>query len=191
MQPALSIQPIGNDWSAQIVELILPIQQLEFSVPTTLEKQPDLLDIERAYQATGGGFWGAVAHTAHPLAAPASTTPASHASTILAADTATRLVGTIGLIAIPGANGVIRKMFVHKEYRGKPHNIAQRLLDALITHAQTSGIQNLYLGTIHTMEAAARFYTRNGFAPIRQSNLPPAFPLMSVDDTFYHRNVYL
>jgi len=164
MQPAISIQSIGNAWSPQLIGLILPIQQLEFRVPTTLEKQPDLLDIDAAYHATGGGFWGAFANS--------------------------RLIGSVGLIAI-GRLGVIRKMFVHKDYRGKPHNVAQCLLDALITHAQTAGIQDLYLGTIHTMEAAARFYSRNGFARIDRSGLPAAFPLMSVDDTFYHRNVYL
>lgn len=186
MQPDIAIQPIGNAWSSQVVRLILPIQQLEFRVPTTLEKQPDLLDLDGSYHATGGGFWGAIANghaTDHTNGAD------------------TRLIGTIGLIAIPSSEpdekdrqpifGVIRKMFVHKDYRGKTHHIAQRLLDTLIAHAQTAGIPNLYLGTIHTMEAAARFYTRNGFAKIDRSSLPPGFPLMTVDDTFYHRNTYL
>src|SRR5579872_6121722 len=158
-----AIQPIGNAYSPHIVGLILPIQQLEFLVPTTLEKQPDLLDIDGSYHATGGGFWGAFAniHTAGTIPDTAAT--------------AHRLVGTIGLIAIPGHNGVIRKMFVHKDFRGKPYNIAQGLLDALLDHAQTSGIQHLYLGTIHSMQAAARFYTRNGFAKVDRSSLPPAF----------------
>src|SRR5579872_6296530 len=165
MQPDITIQPIGNAWSLQVIGLILPIQQVEFRVPTTLEKQPDLLDIDGSYHAPGGGFWGALANG--------------------------QVIGTIGLIAIAGHNGVIRKMFVHKAYRGKPYNIAQHLLDALLGHARTTGIQDLYLGTIHTMEAAARFYTRNGFARIGKSSLPRGFPLMAVDDTFYHRNVYL
>jgi GNAT superfamily N-acetyltransferase len=186
MQAAISIQPVGNAWSPQIIELILPIQQLEFRVPTTLEKQPDLLDIDGSYSATGGGFWGAFT-TSHATALPTAATTAA----IPSAGITHHLVGTIGLIAIPGGNGVIRKMFVHIDYRGKPHNIAQHLLDALINHARTTGIQNLYLGTIHTMEAAARFYTRNGFAKVDRSSLPAAFPLMSVDDTFYCRNVYL
>jgi len=187
MQPAITIQSLGNAHSPQIIELILPIQQGEFRVPTTLEKQPDLRDIDGAYHATGGGFWGAFAEE-QPVGVDVHLT-ANHI----------RLVGTIGLIAIAGHTrnekdpqspfGVIRKMFVHKDYRGKPHNIAQLLLDTLIAHARTSGICNLYLGTIHTMEAAARFYTRNGFIPIDKTALPASFPLMAVDDTFYRRPV--
>ena len=214
MQPDITIQPIGNAWSPQVVGLILPIQQLEFHVPTTLEKQPDLLDIEASYHATGGGFWGALATGHAKDTGTAGPDPATDRLTRTAGhdpatdrligtagpDPATgRLIGTIGLIAIaarePGNTarqpvfGVIRKMFVHKDYRGKPHNIAQRLLDALFAHARTTGIQDLYLGTIHTMEAAARFYTRNAFLPIDRSALPALFPLMSVDDSFYHLTV--
>jgi GNAT superfamily N-acetyltransferase len=92
----------------QIMDLILPIQQIEFNVPVTREAQPDLLDIDTHYSATGGGFWGAFDQD--------------------------RLVGTIALIATGHHAGALRKMFVQKEYRGKEWGIAQSLLLTLEEH---------------------------------------------------------
>jgi DNA-binding MarR family transcriptional regulator/GNAT superfamily N-acetyltransferase len=154
------IQHIGNEFSGQAIGLILPIQQKEFAVPVTLEGQPDLMDIEKYYHQSGGGFWGAFLEN--------------------------ELLGTIGLINIGKGNGVIRKMFVQRDYRGKDWGIAQRLLDTLKDFCLEAGIQNIYLGTIDIMKAAARFYERNGFVRILRSEFPTGFPLMAVDNTFYH-----
>ena len=77
-------------------------------------------------------------------------------------------------------------MFVHAAYRGKQWGIAQGLMDMVVGHCRDAGIKDLWLGTIHTMGAAARFYERNGFVKISKDELPGHFPLMAVDDTFYH-----
>lgn len=201
MGPEMTILSIGNAWSARAIELILPIQQLEFHLPVTAAGQPDLADIDRFYHAPGGGFWGAVIDG--------------------------RLIGTIGLLAIGNHTGVIRKLFVHKDARGPQggdargpqggdawgpqggvakdargpqrgiakdargpqRSIAQRLLDTLIDHARTTGIRDLYLGTVDTMKAAARLYERNGAVRIQKTQLPPLFPLVAVDNTFYHLHI--
>jgi GNAT superfamily N-acetyltransferase len=160
MQTRLTIEPLGNAFSSQAIDLILPIQQVEFNVPVTLADQPDLLDIEHYYTGSGGGFWGALYDG--------------------------QLVGTIGLIAIAGQGGVIRKMFVKREFRGKEWGIAQQLLDILITYSRQQGIQTLYLGTVTKLEAAIRFYTRNGFQVIPKADLPAAFPIMQADNVFYY-----
>ncbi len=55
----LKIQPIGNEYSEQAIDLILTIQQKEFYIPLTIHDQPDLLEIEDFYQKAGGNFWGA------------------------------------------------------------------------------------------------------------------------------------
>jgi GNAT superfamily N-acetyltransferase len=164
------IIPLSNVHGGQVADLILPIQQIEFSVPITLDDQPDLQDIEAAYFRPGGHFWGAFVDD--------------------------ELAGTIGLLASPPGRlpestphapfGVIRKMFVRMEYRGKPWGLAQLLLETGIAHARRSGMEHLYLGTISRMHAAHRFYEKNGFTRIAKENLPAAFPLMPVDDTFYH-----
>lgn len=160
METAPHIELLHNEYCEQIIDLILPIQQIEFNVPVTAEDQPDLRDIETNYHQTGGGFWGARYNG--------------------------ELVGTIGLIAIENHGGTIRKMFVRKEFRGKELRIAQRLLDVMIDHCRVHGITGLYLGTVEKLQAAIRFYERNGFVRIAKSDLPKSFPLMPVDNTFYH-----
>ncbi|MBO9691418.1 GNAT family N-acetyltransferase [Chryseobacterium sp.] len=159
----LEIQPIGNSYSEQAIDLILTIQQKEFNIPITIQDQPDLLQIESFYTEAGGNFWGAFVDG--------------------------ELVGSIALIKFDGRAGAIRKMFVKREFRGKELNIAQELLEVLITFCHKSGIDDLYLGTITVLKAAQRFYERNHFVKIEKGNLPADFPLMSADDIFYHLNI--
>ena len=89
-------------------------------------------------------------------------------------------------MVIGPATGVIRKLFVEKDYRGKQHAIAQRLLDTLKTHCHSIPIRDVYLGTVATMKAAARFYERNEFKLLPGTQLPQSFPFALVDNTFYH-----
>ncbi|MDJ1499586.1 GNAT family N-acetyltransferase [Xanthocytophaga agilis] len=154
------IKPLQNEHCRQIQELILPIQQLEFNIPVTLEAQSDLFDIETYYHNTGGGFWGAFDEN--------------------------KLVGTIALIATSHQAGAIRKMFVKKEYRGRDYGIAQSLLEILFVYSKEHQIKDLYLGTVEVLRAAQRFYERNGFQPLLKSALPSYFPIMPVDTLFYH-----
>jgi GNAT superfamily N-acetyltransferase len=160
MSASILIEPIYNNYCARIIDIILPIQQIEFGVPITLEGQPDLLDIETNYHKDGGGFWGALNKE--------------------------ELVGTIALINVGHNAGVIRKMFVKKAYRGKELNIAQHLLESLIDYCKQQGITDIYLGTVDILKAACRFYERNGFVKIDMEALPSYFPRMKADNTFYH-----
>jgi GNAT superfamily N-acetyltransferase len=165
MTASLSIDPIGNAWSREVIDIILPIQQREFNVPVTLEAQPDLLQLDEVYHSSGGGFWGARYDG--------------------------QLVGTIGLIAFDGPAGAIRKMFVRKEFRGRELGIAQQLLDTLVAYSRQRGLRALYLGTVPKLHAALRFYERNGFRPVQKQNLPPSFPVMEVDTVFYFLDLSL
>lgn len=159
----LEIQSIGNSYSEQAIDLILTIQQKEFNIPIAIQDQPDLLQIESFYTDAGGNFWGAFADG--------------------------ELVGSIALVKFDDRAGAIRKMFVKKEFRGKELNIAQELLEVLISFCRENRIDDLYLGTITVLKAAQRFYERNEFVKIDKSNLPVKFPLMSADDVFYHLNL--
>ncbi|MDQ1858979.1 GNAT family N-acetyltransferase [Chryseobacterium sp. WLY505] len=159
----LEIQSIGNSYSEQAIDLILTIQQKEFNIPITIQDQPDLLQIQSFYTDAGGNFWGAFADG--------------------------ELVGSIALVKFDDRAGAIRKMFVKKEFRGKELNIAQELLEVLISFCRENRIDDLYLGTITVLKAAQRFYERNHFGKIEKSDLPVKFPLMSADDVFYHLNL--
>jgi len=160
MDKEIIIQPLDNRYCARIIDVILPIQQIEFNIPVTLEGQSDLLDIETYYIGTGGNFWGAFSQG--------------------------KLVGTIALIATGHQAGAIRKMFVKKEFRGKDLNIAQQLFTTLVEYCNSHQITDLYLGTVEVLKAAHRFYERNGFFRIDKADLPVYFPAMKTDNMFYH-----
>lgn len=154
----LEIKIINNTYSKSVIELVLNIQQKEFNVPITIEDQPDLMQIENFYLNSGGNFWGAFIND--------------------------ELVGTIALVKFDENAAAIRKMFVKKEFRGKEYNIAQQLLETLITYCYENGIEEVYLGTVSILKAALRFYERNLFKIIDKEDLPAKFPLMSADNVF-------
>ncbi|WP_291272239.1 GNAT family N-acetyltransferase [Geothrix sp.] len=159
---AFRIQPFQTGLETQVLDLILPIQQVEFGVPITAADQPDLGRIPEVYQSGRGGFWVG-----------------------LEGD---RVVGTLGLIDFgqaPGGGGALRKMFLHPDQRGT--GLAQALLDTLLAHARTQGLPGLWLGTLPHMAAAHRFYERNNFHRVEPEALPPDFPRMPVDTVFYTR----
>jgi RimJ/RimL family protein N-acetyltransferase len=159
MDSSVSIKPVYNDLTNEVINLILPIQQIEFNVPVTLQDQPDLLNIDSSYHRDGGGFWGAFREG--------------------------ELVGTIGLINIGHNSGAIRKMFVKKEFRGKVHGIAQKILETLVAYSIEKNMSDLYLGTVPVLQAAMRFYERNGFEKIGIERIPDFFPRMKADTVFY------
>ena len=156
----LTIAPIFNDDCTEIIDLILPIQQIEFNVPITIEGQPDLLDIESNYHQGGGNFWGAKIDG--------------------------ELVGTIALINTGHNACALRKMFVKKEFRGKEYGIAQKLLETLLTFCRDQQIADIYLGSVDILKAAHRFYEKNDFNRIAVADLPAYFPRMMADNKFYH-----
>lgn len=158
----VSIVTYRPPYKEEIARLILSIQQGEFNVPITLADQPDLLEIENFYQNGKGNFWCAL-------------------------NSEGQVIGTIALIDIGHQSGVIRKMFVHADYRGGETKVAQQLLNLLEQWAAEKSIHTIYLGTIDRLYAANRFYLRNHYEQIKESLLPPWFPRMQVDNTFFRK----
>jgi N-acetylglutamate synthase-like GNAT family acetyltransferase len=146
-----------------IVDLILPIQQQEFNVPITIQDQPDLQNIISFYLKGNGNFWVAVSQK--------------------------QVVGTIALVDIGNNQVALRKMFVHRDNRGKEKGVAQLLFDILATWCKQKAVKEVLLGTIDSMHAAHRFYTKNGFSEVSKADLPSNFPVMRVDNKFYKWNV--
>ncbi|MDR6515560.1 GNAT family N-acetyltransferase [Chryseobacterium camelliae] len=159
----INIQQLDNTYSDELINLILTIQQKEFNVPITIDDQPDLKKVEEFYIESGGNFWGAFINS--------------------------ELVGSIALVKFDDKAGAVRKMFVKKECRGKEFNIAQELLEVLISFCRKTGIEKIYLGTVDILKAAIRFYERNYFLETKKEDLPARFPLMSADNVFYSLNV--
>ncbi len=153
------IVPFEDQYAESVIQLILHIQQNEFGIPITLADQPDLLAIPAVYQQNGGNFWVALSDE--------------------------KVVGSIALIDCGAGIGCIRKMFVHAGFRGKQKGVAQQLLNTLEAQAMQHRMASLYLGTVAKLEAAIRFYEKNGFVPVEPNALPPVFPRMAVDTHFF------
>ncbi len=143
----------------EVSELIITIQQDEFKIPITLEKQPDLQHINTFYQVGKGNFWVAKIDD--------------------------KVIGTIALLDIGDDKSALRKMFVAKEYRGKEFGAGQKLLDKLLDWCKEKKVSEIFLGTTEKFIAAQRFYERNGFIEISNQDLPIQFPVMDVDVKFY------
>ncbi len=154
-----SIVTYSNRYRAEIIDLILNIQQVEFNIPIDIDDQPDLKNIPAFYQTGKGNFWIALADNT--------------------------IIGTIGLLDIGHNTGVLRKMFVSRPFRGKRFAIAEKLLYTALEHAKKEGLTKIYLGTTDRFIAAQKFYLKNGFTTIIKSGLPDFFPLMAVDSVFF------
>jgi len=155
----MHITPYNSHDNSVIVDLITSIQIEEFGVATSAEKQPDLLDIPNFYQQGAGNFW--LAFVGEELA------------------------GTIAIKDVGDGVCALRKMFVKKEYRGKPHGIAAALMQTLVGWAEEHDVKEIYLGTVDVYHAAHRFYEKNGFAEVARHEVPDSVPLMDVDVKYY------
>lgn len=146
-----------------VEDVVLPIQMIEFGLPYPREQQPDLMDIPGTFQKGNGGFWVAI-----------------HEGVV---------IGTIGIVDIGNGQAALKKMFVHKDFRGKEHGVAAALLENAMEHCREKDIKTVFLGTVGHYYAAHRFYEKNEFVEVDKATLPPAFPLVRVDTKFYKRDL--
>ena len=65
----------------------------------------------------------------------------------------------------------MKRLFVRPSARG--HGVAQKLLDWLISEAQSEGYSRMLADTLPRMEAALRLYERFGFARIEPYSPTP------------------
>jgi N-acetylglutamate synthase-like GNAT family acetyltransferase len=153
------ILPFDEKHRQGIIDLVLSIQQQEFNVPITLQDQPDLQNTASFYGQGASNFWVAVHEE--------------------------KVVGTIALIDIGNHQAALRKMFVHHQHRGGQRGVAQQLFDGLVNWCRQKDVREVFLGTVDTMLAAHRFYSKNGFVEISTTSLPANFLLMRVDNKFF------
>jgi len=159
MVNVITINSFQAIYQEEIADLILNIQQNEFTIDINLADQPDLTSIEDFYIKPGGNF--------------------------LVALDGDSVIGTTALIKISNNNYVLRKMFVKQAYRGKAWKVAEKLLQEALSWLQKQAAHTVYLGTIDKYQAAIRFYEKHGFQEINKSQLPKDFPLMKVDNRFF------
>lgn len=98
-----------------------------------------------------------------------------------------KVVGTLTITRLKNNNSVLRKMFLHKNYRGQ--GIAQLLLQNIIDWALSNNSKTIYLGTMTQFKTAQIFYEKNYFERISIELLPKDFPINPLDNIFYKLNL--
>ncbi len=166
IQEGIKIQTLSTSRviRSQIITLIEQIQKDEFLLPITPEINASVLKAETEYCYNHTcNFWYAV-------------------------NNAGEIIGSIGLKKIDSINAEIKKLFVHARYRGK--GVAKKLLATLLKAATKHGFECLYLGTVQSLEAAQRFYEKNNFIKILESDLPLDFEKCPLDTIFF-KNLFI
>lgn len=132
---------------SELIDFVLEIQNGEFGLGFKKDEQKDLINTTEFYK--GGGFW--------------------------IAEKENKIVGCIGLQKLNPKIGVLRKMFVQQNLRGKELNIAQNLFEKLKQEATNLEFDKILLDTPAIAEASHRFYQRNGFIEIGKDKIPKEY----------------
>jgi len=157
------IIPWEKKYEDAVIDLILSIQRNEFHISITEEDQPDLRSVKEFYMHGNGNFWIALSEQ--------------------------NVVGTVALVDIGYQQVALRKMFIHQNFRGSLHSLANKMLRTGIDWCIQRNIKDIYLGTVEVLKAAQRFYEKNGFEKLEKQQLPSNFPVMGVDTIFYHLSI--
>lgn len=115
----IRIEAYCGKYDDEIIDLILSIQNGENHIGLTLDEQPDLKAIKESYSGKGGEFWTALDDG--------------------------KLIGTIGLMMKPDGYAVLKKFFVHKDYRSQ--KIGLKLYMTLLDFAKSHGVKHIFLDT--------------------------------------------
>jgi len=100
-----------------------------------------------------------------------------------------KIVGTVGILVVENDFGVLKKMMLKKEFRGKEFGISKRLLETVIEWSEKNRIPKLYLGTMSQFKAAQSFYEKNGFKQISENELPNNFLNNPLDKVFFVQDI--
>lgn len=148
----IDINLFEEKYQQQVKDMVLSIQNGEFNLGLTAQRQPDLHDLKAFYNDKGNWLW-------------------------VATNTKDEVIGTIGLERLNDSQAVLRKMFIKKEYRGKALGLASNLLEILLQEARNQQFKEILLDTPLVTHAAHRFYERNGFELISNDLVPDNYIL--------------
>ncbi|MFF2089287.1 GNAT family N-acetyltransferase [Paenibacillus sp. NPDC058174] len=153
------IQIYDEKYKSEVIQFILGIQNGEQGLGIAIEEQIDIADITGHYLQAGGGFWIAIEdHT---------------------------LVGSIGLMKKTEEVYVLKKFFVHEDYRGKEIGIGKALYDTLVQFAAEQGARTILLDSPSVAARSHRFYTKNGFKEITKEELPVSYAYPDRDSLLF------
>jgi N-acetylglutamate synthase-like GNAT family acetyltransferase len=146
------IIPYSDKYNEETINLILNILEGEFGLHDI--DRPDLYKISETYQGNRSNFWIAIENE--------------------------KVIGTIALSNYGNNRGYLKRMYVHKDFRGK--GVADELFSTVIKFARENNYKEIFLATIEDMVAANKFYVKKSFKRI--NSLPADIPVFG-DTIFY------
>ncbi len=136
-----------DKYKDQIIDLILEIQNDEYSIDLSINEQSDLLNIKNEYISNGGNFW-------------------------IAVDSDDNVVGTIALLKMSDEVAVLKKFFVDSRFRGGEFGIGSNLYGTLLSFVEKNSIKHVILDTPAVATRSHNFYKKVGFRLIGKEDLP-------------------
>ena len=100
-----------------------------------------------------------------------------------------KVIGTTAVVPIEDQAVVLKKMMLAKSFRGQ--GVATALLDKARNWSYENGYRQIFLGTMTQFKAAQRFYEKNGFERLSQTELPESFIHNPLDDVFFRSDLEL
>lgn len=153
----IRIETYCGKYDDEIIDLILSIQNGENHIGLTLDEQTDLKAIKANYSGKDGEFWTALDDD--------------------------KLIGTIGLMMKPDGYAVLKKFFVHKDYRSQ--KIGLKLYMTLLDFAKSHGVKHIFLDTPAVAKQSHIFYEKADFRKIDISELPVEYSFPDRDSAIY------
>lgn len=145
----ISIIQFEEQYTQDVIDLVLHFQNDGTRPLVTVDDQPDLLNIIDSYINKGGNFWIAIENN--------------------------KLLGSIGIMPYNSEIAILKKFFVYEKYQGEPHHLGQKLYSYLLNFAKSKNIKTILLDTPYNTVRAHKFYEKAGFTKIKESELPITF----------------
>jgi len=140
----LQLRPATNADCEQVRNLVFTVLAEYGLKPDPTCTDADLNDIEQSYFSRGGIFR-------------------------VLEDKEGAVVGSYGLHATQPGVCELRKMYLHREYRGQ--GLGRRLLEDALANARQLGFHRVTLETASVLKGAIRLYERHGFKPCEPEHL--------------------
>ena len=138
------LRPATNADRQPIADLVYTVLHEYHLRPDPECTDADLRDIEQSYLARGGAF------------------------RVLEAQDG-RIIGAYGLYPMEAGTCELRKMYLHRGYRGK--GLGKRLLEDALANARRLGFTRITLETASVLKEAIGLYEGYGFVPYQPEHL--------------------
>lgn len=154
----ISIIQFKEQYTQDVIDLVLHFQNDGTRPPVTVADQPDLLTITDSYINAGGNFWVATENE--------------------------KLIESIGIMPCGKDIAILKKFFVYEKYQGEPIHLGRKLYAELMKYAKEKGFKKIMLDTPRNTVRAHKFYEKAGFTKVEENELPVTLAILIKIPTF-------